>query len=76
MFDKKVSTLPPETLAAFDNDSLRARIFYEKYALRNSENEPVETNPEPDVEATGARISFSRKPGEKRGLGEKLSAGF
>jgi ribonucleoside-diphosphate reductase alpha chain len=38
--------LPPETLAAFDNDSLRARIFYEKYALRNSENEPVEAFPD------------------------------
>jgi ribonucleoside-diphosphate reductase alpha chain len=38
--------LPPETLAAFDNDSLRARIFYEKYALRNSENELVERIPE------------------------------
>jgi ribonucleoside-diphosphate reductase alpha chain len=38
--------LPPETLAAFDNDSLRARIFYEKYALRDGENEPVEKIPE------------------------------
>jgi ribonucleoside-diphosphate reductase alpha chain len=43
--DTRVTLLPPETLAAFDNDSLRARIFYEKYALRNSENESVETNP-------------------------------
>ncbi len=40
-----MTSLPPETLAAFDNDSLRARIFYEKYALRDSEKEPVETKP-------------------------------
>jgi ribonucleoside-diphosphate reductase alpha chain len=41
-----VTLLPPETLDAFDNDLLRARIFYEKYALRNSENESVENLPE------------------------------
>ena len=46
MSDKTATTLFPETLAAFANDSLRARIFYEKYALRNGENEPVETKPE------------------------------
>jgi len=46
VFDKAATTLFPETLAAFANDSLRARIFYEKYALRNGENEPVETKPE------------------------------
>ena len=40
-----MKTLPSETLAAFDNDCLRARIFYEKYALRNPENIPVETHP-------------------------------
>jgi ribonucleoside-diphosphate reductase alpha chain len=43
--NQETLALPPETLAAFDNDSLRARIFYEKYALRNTENEPVETMP-------------------------------
>src|SRR5215831_5096951 len=37
--------LPPHTLSVFDNDSLRARIFYEKYALRNSGNIPMESNP-------------------------------
>jgi ribonucleoside-diphosphate reductase alpha chain len=40
-----MTSLSPETLTAFDNDPLRARIFYEKYALRNGENEPVETKP-------------------------------
>src|SRR5688572_5001085 len=45
VIDETMKTLPPETLAAFDNDSLRARIFYEKYALRNLENISVETHP-------------------------------
>ena len=45
VIDETMKTLPPETLAAFDNDNLRARIFYEKYALRNLENIPVETRP-------------------------------
>ena len=43
--NQETFALSSETLAAFDNDSLRARIFYEKYALRNTENEPVETMP-------------------------------
>ena len=38
--------LPRETLAAFQNDGLRARIFYEKYALRRDENEILEKTPE------------------------------
>jgi len=41
-----MTSLPPETLAAFDNDSLRARIFYEKYALRNDEKNCLETRPD------------------------------
>ena len=44
--NQEALALNPDTLAAFDNDSLRARIFYEKYALRNSENEPVEALPD------------------------------
>lgn len=41
-----MTALPPETLAAFDNDSLRARIFYEKYALQNGEKNCLETKPD------------------------------
>ena len=44
--NQETLALPPKTLAAFENDSLRARIFYEKYALRNTENEPVEAFPD------------------------------
>ncbi len=42
----KPAKLPKETLAAFQNDGLRARIFYEKYALRSEENKILEKTPE------------------------------
>lgn len=38
-------TLPPETLAAFDDDAFRSRVFIEKYALRGAEGEFAETVP-------------------------------
>jgi ribonucleoside-diphosphate reductase alpha chain len=37
--------LPPETLAAFGGDELRARVFLEKYALRDLDDQIVETVP-------------------------------
>jgi ribonucleoside-diphosphate reductase alpha chain len=60
-----MSTPPSETLAAFDNDPLRARIFYEKYALRNGENEPLETIPEQTWRRL-ARVLASAESPEKR----------
>lgn len=38
-------SLAPATLAAFDGDLLRARIFTEKYALRTDDGVPCETTP-------------------------------
>jgi ribonucleoside-diphosphate reductase alpha chain len=37
--------LPKETLEAFGGDELRARVFYEKYALRDESGKQVETVP-------------------------------
>src|SRR6266480_172056 len=37
--------LPKETLEAFGGDELRARVFYEKYALRDESGKQVETLP-------------------------------
>jgi ribonucleoside-diphosphate reductase alpha chain len=37
--------LPPETLAAFEGDELRARIFWEKYSLRDPAGTPTELTP-------------------------------
>ncbi len=38
--------IPPETLAAFGGDELRARVFYEKYALRDERGIQVEKVPD------------------------------
>ncbi|MCS6926217.1 MAG: adenosylcobalamin-dependent ribonucleoside-diphosphate reductase, partial [Candidatus Binatia bacterium] len=40
------STLPPATLAAFAGDELRARIFLDKYALRDETGTLLEQTPE------------------------------
>jgi len=37
--------LPPETLDAFGNDAFRARIFHEKYALRDADGTVLEHTP-------------------------------
>jgi ribonucleoside-diphosphate reductase alpha chain len=38
-------TLPKETLDYFNNDELRSRVFYEKYALKNANGTVVERTP-------------------------------
>ncbi len=38
--------IPTETLAAFGGDELRARVFYEKYALRDQHGKQVEKVPD------------------------------
>jgi len=40
------SDLHPETLAAFDGDELRARVFHDKYALRDADGNIVERTPD------------------------------
>src|SRR5713226_7569245 len=60
--NQETLALPPETLAAFDNDSLRARIFYEKYALRNSENEPVEALPDQMWKRLAGALASNERP--------------
>ena len=70
MVEKISNILPSETLDAFDNDSLRARIFYEKYALRNGENEPVERLPEQMWKRLAGALASVEKP-EKRAEWER-----
>ncbi|MDQ7857536.1 MAG: adenosylcobalamin-dependent ribonucleoside-diphosphate reductase [Armatimonadota bacterium] len=38
--------LPPRTLAAFGDDELRARVFHDKYALRDADGRVVEHTPD------------------------------
>ena len=61
-----MTLLPPETLAAFENDSLRARIFFEKYALRNSENGPVEKLPEQMWKRLAAALASVERPEQRQ----------
>jgi len=40
------TALPPETLAAFGGDELRARVYWEKYSLRGPDGHPTERTPQ------------------------------
>ena len=41
----RAADLPPETLAYFQGDELRARVFHDKYALRDQEGRVLERTP-------------------------------
>ena len=45
-YSNGVMDIPQETLDAFQGDDLRARVFYEKYALRDMDGKVVEKTPE------------------------------
>ncbi|MGQ0549593.1 MAG: adenosylcobalamin-dependent ribonucleoside-diphosphate reductase [Armatimonadota bacterium] len=46
ILQQTTSDLHPETLAAFDGDELRARVFHDKYALRDADGRVVERTPD------------------------------
>ncbi|HZW85139.1 MAG TPA: adenosylcobalamin-dependent ribonucleoside-diphosphate reductase, partial [Nitrososphaerales archaeon] len=57
--------LPTETLAAFGGDELRARVFYEKYALRDTQGKQVEKVPD-DLWRRVAKELALPEPDEER----------
>lgn len=57
--------LPKETIAAFEGDELRARIFYDKYALRDEAGRVIERTPE-EMWRRVAREIASVEPDEIR----------
>ncbi len=57
--------LPPETLAYFQGDDLRARVFYDKYALRDPDGRVLERIP-PEMWRRIARELASVEAPEKR----------
>ncbi|HUK79885.1 MAG TPA: adenosylcobalamin-dependent ribonucleoside-diphosphate reductase [Nitrososphaerales archaeon] len=57
--------LPPETLTAFGGDELRARVFYEKYALRDADGSQMEKVPQ-DMWHRVARELASPEADEER----------
>jgi ribonucleoside-diphosphate reductase alpha chain len=58
--------LPEETLAAFGGDELRARVFYEKYALRDAEGKQTEKRPEDMWRRVARELASPEKDEEKR----------
>ncbi len=62
-----VSKIPEETLAWFDGDELRARIFLDKYAMKDKEGKLVEKLPNEMWERVAAEIS-SVEPENIRGV--------
>jgi ribonucleoside-diphosphate reductase alpha chain len=58
--------LPAETLAAFGGDELRARVFYEKYALRDVDGRQVEKIPSDMWRRVARELATPEKDEEKR----------
>jgi ribonucleoside-diphosphate reductase alpha chain len=58
--------LPQETLAAFGGDELRARVFYEKYALRDTQGRQVERLPDDLFKRVAGELALPEKDEEKR----------
>jgi ribonucleoside-diphosphate reductase alpha chain len=58
--------LPAETLAAFGGDELRARVFYEKYALRDTDGRQIEKLPEDMWRRVAKELASPEKDDEKR----------
>src|SRR2546428_8894838 len=65
--------LPPETLAAFGGDELRARVFYEKYALRDVSGRQIERTPSQMWHRVASELaSVEKEEGSRRGWATKL----
>ena len=58
--------LPAETLAAFGGDELRARVFYEKYALRDLSGKHTEKTPDQMWRRVAAELASVEADDEKR----------
>lgn len=53
--------IPQETIDAFGGDDLRARVFYEKYALRDKSGNIIERTPQEMWERVAREISLPEK---------------
>ena len=58
--------LPAETLAAFGGDELRARVFYEKYALRDADGRQTEKLPEDMWRRVARELASPEKDDDRR----------
>ncbi len=70
MIRKTPKEIPPETLEAFGGDELRARVFFEKYALRDLAGNVLERTPEAMWRRVAREIASVEAP-EKRDAWEE-----
>ncbi len=68
-----VMEIPQKTVDAFSGDKLRARVFYEKYALRDESGEIIEKTPEQMWRRVAREIS---SPEEKKDLRKQWEENF
>lgn len=72
--DRNEDDLPRETVEAFEGDELRARVFYEKYALKDENGSTVETLPEQMWKRVATEMASAEKTEELREeWGEKFN---
>ena len=60
-FSGGIMDIPQETIDAFGGDELRARVFYEKYALRDKSGKIIENTPEDLWDRVAREISSTEK---------------
>ncbi|MEW6299522.1 MAG: adenosylcobalamin-dependent ribonucleoside-diphosphate reductase [Thermodesulfobacteriota bacterium] len=66
------STLPHATLAAFAGDELRARIFLDKYALRDESGTLVETTPDQMWRRVARELAAVETPESRQAWAERF----
>ena len=60
-YKEGVMDIPEETINAFSGDELRARVFYEKYALRDERGKIVEKSPDEMWRRVASEIASPEK---------------
>ena len=63
---KETDDLPKKTLDFFNGDEIRARVFYEKYVLKDQNDKPLEYVPEDMWKRLAREISGIESTEEKR----------
>ncbi len=72
LFEEHLVSLPKETLDFFGGDEIRARVFYEKYALKDENGRVVENVPQQMWERVAREISSVETPAKRQEWLEKF----
>ncbi len=72
LYEEHLITLPKETLDFFGGDEIRARVFYEKYALKDESGDIVERSPYNMWERIAREIASVESPAKKAEWEEKF----